>query len=110
VGEEVNRELFKKVYDQIAEHPDTHWQGDFEADVEDGAGGYREDGVPVCGTTRCVAGWALHFSGQRVNDSLDPGRDAARLLGLSVDAASVLFSGSLPETEAVALVRFYAGL
>lgn len=46
---EINRELFQKIYDQISQHPETHWQGWWETTEN------------ACGTTRCVAGWAVHF-------------------------------------------------
>lgn len=43
----INTELFQKIYDQISQHPETHDQATFE---------YRDIS---CGTTRCVAGWAV---------------------------------------------------
>lgn len=39
----INTEMFQKIYDQITQHPDTHDQGTFED----------------CGTSRCIAGWAV---------------------------------------------------
>lgn len=42
-----NQELFQKIHDQITQHPGTHDQDSWES---------------YCGTTRCVAGWAVHFS------------------------------------------------
>jgi len=42
-----NRELFQKIHEQISAHPDTHYQGSWETG---------------CGTTRCVAGWAIHLT------------------------------------------------
>ncbi len=44
---EFNRELFQKIHDQITGHPETHNQDSWES---------------LCGTTRCVAGWAVHFT------------------------------------------------
>ncbi|MFF8831322.1 hypothetical protein [Streptomyces sp. NPDC015131] len=46
---EINRELFQKIHDQITMHPQTHDQGGWDS------------GPDICGTTRCVAGWAMHF-------------------------------------------------
>ena len=46
----MNIELIKKIRDQVAPLPDTldmsSWQGAGE----------------VCGTTRCIAGWAIHLT------------------------------------------------
>jgi len=42
-----NTDLFRKIHDQITTHPESHDQGDWES---------------PCGTTRCVAGWALHLT------------------------------------------------
>lgn len=46
----VNRELFQKIHDVISVRPAEHDQTDWEWD-----GG-------SCGTTRCVAGWAVHLT------------------------------------------------
>lgn len=46
----INRDLFRKIHEQITNHPESHDQGSFE-------------GVDyTCGTTRCVAGWANWFT------------------------------------------------
>lgn len=95
----INTELFQKVYDQITKHPETHDQSIFE-------GG--------CGTTRCVAGWAvvihhgidsiyqLHYRGGSFI-----AREAAELLGLSEEEADHLFYKTV-NYEAVELCRQYA--
>ncbi len=44
---ELNRELFQKIHQQITDHPETHHQSYWET---------------ACGTTRCVAGWAVHLT------------------------------------------------
>lgn len=52
-----NVPLFRKIYRQITEHPETHDQRAFES--------------TYCGTQRCIAGWAvaLHF-GLGVGESI----------------------------------------
>ena len=45
---ELNIPLFQKIHAQITRDPGSHDQGSWEA-------------VGECGTTRCIAGWALHF-------------------------------------------------
>lgn len=45
----INREMFQRIHEQIAAHPEMHDQSNWESRA------------PVCGTTRCVAGWAIHF-------------------------------------------------
>lgn len=59
----INTEMFQKVYDQITQHPETHYQGTWE----NGYGGYDDD---ECGTTRCVAGWAVAFAKGWENESI----------------------------------------
>lgn len=76
----INRELFKKIHEQITAHPENHNQRTYEEDVERivaliQANAYddspervaedlfyvthRVDEKEICGTTRCVAGWSL---------------------------------------------------
>lgn len=44
----INTDMFRRIGNQIRLHPETHNQGYFES-------------ANLCGTTRCVAGWAIHF-------------------------------------------------
>jgi hypothetical protein len=141
----INQELFKKIHEQIAANPEHHDQRTYEEDVdqavltlrnfaEDGDNlamevhhaTHRNDGAPVCGTTRCVAGWALYLTKpdqpmhltaieaieakgwQRGYSDMYDG--ARALLGLSTFQADELFDGNLPEQHAVSLVAFYAGI
>ncbi len=119
---ELNTELFKKIHKQITEHPEAHDQGSWE--------GKR----PACGTTRCVAGWALHFAtdgaevfhrneysvvdafspevealaerlGVRMG-SLHPGQIARPLLGLTGQEAAGLFYAD--DEQALTLVTLAA--
>jgi len=98
-----NKELFRKVYEQITQNPETHDQGDWENE---------------CGTTRCGAGWALHF--HRPNQSIfktmrevvNTGSidvAARRVLGLNKSEADYLFYEASNE-EAVEFIRHYAGI
>lgn len=51
----MNTELFKKIYETIA--PDGMVdEGAFDMDTWEG------EPEASCGTTRCVAGWAIHFA------------------------------------------------
>ena len=45
-----NTELFAKIRDMIREHPEQHDQSAWESQP-----------VDECGTTRCVAGWAVYL-------------------------------------------------
>jgi hypothetical protein len=108
----INTELFQKIYDQISQHPETHDQGDFESRP------------PGCGTTRCVAGWAialhcgvnsiysrpgLPLAGRETSSGyLSPTAvEAADLLGLTDRQAVELFY-NFENEEAVELCHRYA--
>jgi hypothetical protein len=109
-----NRELFKKIYDQITTHPEHHWQDVWEAEVSEFDS--RRSGDPLCGTARCVAGWALHLSGRSVEDAINAGHAvdvlAADLLDIDplCGTAREMFSTATTEDRAVELVRQYAGI
>lgn len=114
----VNQELFKKIYEQITRYPETHYQGTWtecEADTVPEIPGFEG-----CGTTRCVAGWALYFHnpGQSIYltareidpaCTTDPQTAAAELLGLDPNESDELFL-TLSAGQAVELVREYAGI
>jgi hypothetical protein len=111
----VNVEAVQQVLAQIEAHPDLHDQATFEfswQDVEKSDASslrdYRDErGLDEnwCGTTRCIAGWALFFKygkgwGNEVQDpSVNivnaPTRSivnaAAQALGLTVDQAYDIF-------------------
>lgn len=96
----INTAMFRRIHDQITAHPETHDQGVFEAS---------------CGTTRCIAGWAIYFAAvDRADGSDEYGmaakidkywrakggdwptyeiteRTAADILGMPFDAAYTLF-------------------
>lgn len=44
-----NKELFRKIRDQINADPNSHNQGAWEF-------------IGGCGTSRCIAGWAIHLT------------------------------------------------
>lgn len=107
---ELNTELFRMIDRQITDRPESHDQGTWV-------------GTGACGTTRCIAGWALHFTDPdrdvsvtarriiRENNIPLPTPDvigtAARLvLGLSPSEADALFYS--PESRSAELVRQYA--
>jgi len=70
-------DLLRAVADQIEAHPETWDQNHFEARSE-------------CGTTYCVAGWALRLSHQQI-PATGASRDAAPLLGITSDLAETVF-------------------
>lgn len=116
---ELNIPLFQKIHAQITQDPGSHYQGSWET-------------VNECGTTRCLAGWALHFEahgdvyqygGGYINgwsaqvrtliDSRDGLEDwytvsqiAKHLLGLTSDQAGRLFYAD--EERAAEAVRLAA--
>lgn len=102
-----------QVLEQITVHPETHYQDSFES-------------VDECGTTRCVAGWAIVFASKAEGSAYldedrravaaDLGMDrhstnldvAQRLLGLDYSEAYELFYRAESEELAVLLLRQYA--
>ena len=76
-----NTELFKKIRDQIKRDPQSfdmkNWgfspaeaaeeEGDWDHDYYD-VNTRQVETIPAseCGTTRCVAGWAVHFEAERL--------------------------------------------
>lgn len=84
----INQDLFQRVYDQITSEPETHDQCDWE-------------GRDECGTTRCVGGWAIHFT--------NPGRgvdDAAFALGFTMISQYARHLLGLDETQAQTLFYY----
>lgn len=113
----VNKDLFKKIYEQITRYPETHNQGSWSDHPQDAPPGVDHGS---CGTTRCVAGWALHFHAPsrsifetareiEPDGHGEPFGPAAALLGLDRDAAEGLFLHS-SNADAIRLVREYAGI
>lgn len=127
---EVNRAMFARIAAQIGDHPETHDQTEWELSPEERAD-LLDLPVEECGTTRCVAGWALHFWGvdhglgdkplfEVCSAYLEEHPEvrggglswyteaAAHLLGLGPANAAVLFSASLDADEAYDRVVQYA--
>lgn len=82
----INVEAFKVIRDVAINDPDSFdmsiWEGMFET--------WDDDDEPThCGTTRCIAGWALYNAGQPIYN--DAGYDhqiparAAKVLGITPD-------------------------
>jgi hypothetical protein len=102
---ELNLPLFAKIRDQITAHPELHEQSDFE---------YPSN----CGTSRCVAGWAIlldaHGRGEQIDsfressdylvDDRSPSDFARQLLGLTYAEADYLFFQA-GNKEAVDIVK-----
>ena len=108
---EKNVDLMLQVRDQITSHPETHFQGMFERDhhvLDNGS----------CGTTRCIAGWAIFFAtGNTVQKECfawpplsqmekHPEGMGAKLLGLTDDEAHKLFY-QMDEHKALELLDEY---
>ncbi len=81
----LNVNLLLKVADTIAKHPQAFDMGDWD-----------------CGTTACIAGWALRLSGKRYGlskDGMFSSADAASALGLKQgDALKLFFRINWPAT------------
>lgn len=87
-----NTALFDQIADQIEKQPELWNQGEWEEELG-------------CETTRCIAGWAVHFSGMFIvtesvfddvglNTYLGTTRDEAeRVLGITPAEGAVLFFG-----------------
>lgn len=114
---EKQKELARKILDQVESQPATlameTWETVDSTDLWDWETGETVEG---CGTTRCIAGWAIFFSAlpgesvdaarRRVGDELGlPSWPlvAAALLGLSEEEADSLFFTD--EAAAVKLLR-----
>ena len=121
----VNVEAVQQVLAQIEEHPDLHDQGTFEMDwvkmtredhpydedyAEDLAEYRRENGLDEnwCGTTRCIAGWALYFKyGEGWHKEVEPPfivSSAAQALGITVSQAHSIFF-EYDDTRAIERLR-----
>jgi hypothetical protein len=50
-----------------------------------------ESAKPPCGTTACIAGWALTLNGKRLRDGVNYMEQGRKLLGLTWDEARNLF-------------------
>ena len=124
-----NTELFRKIYNQIKEKPGTLqmtcWEAVHVDPREEFYNPLKRDWEPRnCGTTRCVAGWAAHFTGPSANffDTMERLAEewaivggkfsvevqvGSRLLGLDIGNAEKLFLGADDE-EAFTVVKAFA--
>lgn len=62
----MNRELFEKVRAKILSEPEDFYMGDWESAKTRLVEGIYVPDDSSCRTTRCLAGWALSLSGQKV--------------------------------------------
>lgn len=85
---ELNVELARTVLDHVKMDPEHHSQFSYGADY------------PICGTVMCIAGWAVHYAGCRLEwvDGILYGADgdtvfdkAKQVLGMTYDQASDIF-------------------
>lgn len=86
----VNKELFEKIADHIEIHPDQWSQ---ETWVDNGLHGHVGPGNVLdpydCGTSACIAGWAVMLSRQPIPNEWT--MKGAELLGLQLSDAHTLF-------------------
>jgi hypothetical protein len=80
----LNVKLLRRIQKHILEEPKRFWMGWWETSS------IPDVNPAPCGTTACIAGWALALSGERIAD-YNPGVRAARILGLSADGYNKLF-------------------
>lgn len=60
---EAQRELAKKILAQVEERPELLEMSNWEYEGAVGLYDWKaQEEVEGCGTTRCIAGWAIHFS------------------------------------------------
>lgn len=125
----MNIELAEQILNQIKSKPKTHYQGHWWDNDQnlDGNGDSRVntvENVDECGSTACVAGWALLFSGYKFRTHhfvdqvqvpgetgwqafpgwIDPLTKGANLLGLDPQTAYSLFH-SETEEEAIEVLE-----
>lgn len=93
------KELAQKILKQITEHPETHDQGSW-------VNAFNE-----CGTTYCIAGWAVAFNsrqgGAEPGDLSDTRRALARELN-TISAWSILGQELLDLDDDDAELLFYS--
>lgn len=95
---DINQELFQKIYDQISQHPETHGQSTWEA-------------ARGCGTTRCVAGWAINFVHNMGvyqwsdTSDVDIAVEGRRLLGLNPQQLNLFYC---TDAQALEIVHGFA--
>lgn len=105
---ERNTELMLQVADFIESHPEQHDQKNWFVDKKGGLVKYpttTEIPEDRCGTTACVAGWAVVLSGIRCTYWWDGGRD---VLGITQDEANFLFSCSLTTDQVLEALKLFA--
>lgn len=99
-----NTDLMIQVRDHVIEHPETHVQNVWVSRNE-------------CGTTACIAGWAVQLAGIQLGqtdafgetfeaaDGRTVRTHATDLLGLTYREAGHLFGGGHAESEALAVLE-----
>ncbi len=101
------------VADLIEAHPER-WDQQTWADTSDDTPESPTGQVgrgPECGTTACVAGWAVRLSpSELIDGELDWEGAGAVALGLSPDLAKAIFAGSYAPVSMPATLRLLAGL
>lgn len=117
------QQLAGKILDQIESKPLTFDMQAWVANQEDIVDWRTGDFTGECGTTRCVAGWAVHFVAEGPEDALTTRtrvrREAglpsaswmivgAHLLGLDARQAEYLFLEA-DERQAIAELKDIAG-
>jgi hypothetical protein len=78
--QQYNYDMFKRIFEQISNHPEYFDMSSWE-----------------CGTTKCIAGWACFLAGLKYDNSIH-GEDcdwhppnARRILNISMEESDILF-------------------
>lgn len=100
-------DLLKRVLDQVEREPESLYMGTFETLNNYERFDWRNDDelVPGCGTTRCIAGWTVHFLSRPHESSYAARQRLAHELGIaglaSADVAQAALGLTFIEAERV---------
>lgn len=103
-------ELRKQVLKQVENEPDSFDMNSWEQVFSDGEREiYQSDGRTrtVCGTTRCLGGWAIHFAGESSRNIDAPRNRGIKLLGLTPDEYFIPGVGGLFYTSDTIAVEHF---
>jgi hypothetical protein len=114
----LNKGRILKLADIIEEHPDNFDMGDVLSDVQFPADDLAWGEAVVrqtvaadlthCGTTACIAGWAMNLWPAEVDFSKSWAINGARILGIpQADAATIFYAYDLDARQAADYLRRY---
>lgn len=102
-------DLLKKVLDQVDREPESLYMGNFETLCNYDRFDWRNDdeSIPGCGTTRCVAGWTVHFLSRPHESSYEARKRLAHELGIASRSTGDIAQAALGLTFVEADRVFY---